>query len=877
MLESMATSSAGDQEKAAMDAANAAKAAHQQNEQDKQSIHVQQQAQQVRQTEADQKAEVAKVVEQVLNGLGGPPVAEAEVNELKDKEDTAQSELDKQLALDREAAIAVQHASQLLDQAHQATAAEGGKVQQASTALQAAEEALASLPASVTTTQKQRVQDVIAAAKTTLAAAQADVAAISSQVQQFATQRSKLLLKESQGNDQLETVLRDVLNAEFSLKQVVTKLHTAQDAESESRAEVSHATSQEHLARVAAENAETVYEQAADSAIHAAAVYTAQKEGSQEVADALHQVASGTTDLVGLSDVADAKDEARQKYAALEEKIQEDSEATAKLKVAQEQFVVVQQQTQVEVTRVQHLTIELQSAEQALSSYPMASPSGVSDAEKQPLELELDRARKALDEGSAAMSRAQEAESKSKDAVDAAQTEEVNAKLMLKSVQSAYGKASKIAVHLAAVREAQQKSAGDSEIVDSAVDQRHQWKPIQQNTNGHLNRASSSLCLHSTGANEIGAPVGLFHCLYSSKAQQWDYSSDSKQLKVKQGLCAQAVGATRIVMATCNPSSTDQQFEFEHGWLKQKDTDLCIEGDSSEAGAWSRLAQCKSQVSQQWLYNRFGLDEHLLPGAQLVVSLAISGIDQGGFSTNVRNGLMKALEQLDQNVTLTDVGLTTAAANCQKRVLTEVRLVAKDVPAADEFKSALEQQMESDDGRAEFDSMLAAAIVPRPGEEPAALRVLLEGSIEVVPMPGPGSIDCKLSQWAVFAPCSKQCGGGSKTRVRTIVKPAVTGGEACEALTDTQQCNDLPCVEQACVVSQWSAFAECSKTCGTGEQKRQRRVMVQPKYGGPYCPNLEDSRPCHTYPCPSAALKSSTSQEVVMLGGDDDKTTADSI
>jgi hypothetical protein len=122
-----------------------------------------------------------------------------------------------------------------------------------------------------------------------------------------------------------------------------------------------------------------------------------------------------------------------------------------------------------------------------------------------------------------------------------------------------------------------------------------------------------------------------------------------------------------------------------------------------------------------------------------------------------------------------------------------------------------------------------------------------------------------------------QCGGGSKTRVRTIVKPAVIGGKACEALTDTQQCNDLPCVEQACVVSQWSVFGECSKTCGTGEQKRQRRVMVQPEYGGPSCPNLEDSRPCHTFPCPSVALQSSTSQEVVMLGGDDDKTTVSSI
>jgi chromosome segregation ATPase len=820
MLASLASASAGDQEKAASDAASAAAAAQQQNVLDAQKVHMDEQAQDARQSAANEEAQVAKAVEQLLTGMAGPQVDEEEVRELKDKEEVAQKELDHKIASEREATVAMQHASQVFHKAKLEIQAESEKVQQASAALQAAEEALASQPAGSPATEQRR----------------------------------------------------DMLDAQHSLRKVKTKFHTAQEKQTESQAEVTQAISAEHIAKQAVERAEVLYEHASDLGVQARAMYTAQKEGSLEVADALYLVTSGHGGPeLSPSDVVAAKDEARSKYTALEDKIHQDSETTAKLKVVQEAFAVAQQKTQAAITTVGHATAELQSAEKLLASQPI----DVSDAQKQPLQLDVDRARRILDQDKAAMSMAQEAEAKAKDAVDSAQAEEVNAKLVLKSAQLAYNKASKAAVHSAALREAQQKVSNSSGIVNITVDRRHQWAPIQDNAKGHMNRASSSLCLHSTGAREIGAPVGLFHCLYSSKSQQWDYNSETKQLKLKDGLCAQAHGAIRVVMAACNPNAPTQQFEFQHGSLRQKGTNLCIEGDSKGEGqgSWSRLSECKSQMSQQWLYNRFGLDEHWLPGTQLVMSLSISGVDEAGFSINVRNGLMTALQQVDQNLTLSDVSLTSATANDQKRVLALVRLVASSDADADTFKSAFQQQMDSEDSRNRFDSMVAAAIVPDPDEKPLALRVLLHGDIDVIPMPGPGSADCGLSQWGTFAPCSKECGGGSKVRVRTVIRHPVLGGKVCGALKETQQCNAAPCVQQACVVSQWSIFDACSKSCGTGVKKRLRRVMVQPKYGGSSCPQLEDSRQCNTFPCTADALQSSMTRqnvaEVVVLGADD--------
>ncbi|ELK12543.1 Thrombospondin type-1 domain-containing protein 7A [Pteropus alecto] len=58
----------------------------------------------------------------------------------------------------------------------------------------------------------------------------------------------------------------------------------------------------------------------------------------------------------------------------------------------------------------------------------------------------------------------------------------------------------------------------------------------------------------------------------------------------------------------------------------------------------------------------------------------------------------------------------------------------------------------------------------------------------------------------------------------------------------------IPC-QQDCIVSEFSAWSECSKTCGSGLQHRTRHVVAPPQFGGSGCPNLTEFQVCQSSPC----------------------------
>uniref|UniRef100_A0A3B3BBP5 Thrombospondin type-1 domain-containing protein 7A n=1 Tax=Oryzias melastigma TaxID=30732 RepID=A0A3B3BBP5_ORYME len=58
----------------------------------------------------------------------------------------------------------------------------------------------------------------------------------------------------------------------------------------------------------------------------------------------------------------------------------------------------------------------------------------------------------------------------------------------------------------------------------------------------------------------------------------------------------------------------------------------------------------------------------------------------------------------------------------------------------------------------------------------------------------------------------------------------------------------IPC-PQDCVVSEYSPWTSCSKTCGTGLRNRVRSVLVPPLFGGALCPNLTEFQSCKPGPC----------------------------
>ncbi|XP_016380717.1 thrombospondin type-1 domain-containing protein 7B-like [Sinocyclocheilus rhinocerous] len=79
--------------------------------------------------------------------------------------------------------------------------------------------------------------------------------------------------------------------------------------------------------------------------------------------------------------------------------------------------------------------------------------------------------------------------------------------------------------------------------------------------------------------------------------------------------------------------------------------------------------------------------------------------------------------------------------------------------------------------------------------------------------------------------------------------------EAFSAVPEREQACLLPCPID-CIVSAFTHWSTCSRTCGSALQQRTRHVLAAPLYGGADCPSLTQTRPCnhdnaHPALCPS--------------------------
>jgi hypothetical protein len=109
-------------------------------------------------------------------------------------------------------------------------------------------------------------------------------------------------------------------------------------------------------------------------------------------------------------------------------------------------------------------------------------------------------------------------------------------------------------------------------------------------------------------------------------------------------------------------------------------------------------------------------------------------------------------------------------------------------------------------------------------------------------------IDCKLTGWSAVSTCSKSCGSGTKSKTRSIVTNVKHGGTGCSSLKEERPCNTFACPVD-CVVSEWSSFGACSKSCGTGTKTKTRSVVTATVHGGMSCPALSASSACATFLC----------------------------
>lgn len=113
-------------------------------------------------------------------------------------------------------------------------------------------------------------------------------------------------------------------------------------------------------------------------------------------------------------------------------------------------------------------------------------------------------------------------------------------------------------------------------------------------------------------------------------------------------------------------------------------------------------------------------------------------------------------------------------------------------------------------------------------------------------------IDCIVDQWSAWSECSAECGGGVKERSRNEIRKAQFDGEVCPSLEEEVSCGAGAC-NQDCVLSDWSDWGECSKACGTGNQRSLRTVEQEAKGTGQCWEPQDDERvtfkPCNEDTC----------------------------
>ncbi|XP_069125616.1 spondin-1-like isoform X3 [Argopecten irradians] len=119
------------------------------------------------------------------------------------------------------------------------------------------------------------------------------------------------------------------------------------------------------------------------------------------------------------------------------------------------------------------------------------------------------------------------------------------------------------------------------------------------------------------------------------------------------------------------------------------------------------------------------------------------------------------------------------------------------------------------------------------------------------PNDGP-AVNCQVSSWTDWSPCSVTCGKGFMMKTRTVEREARNGGRCSRRLSKKKKCRRPNKCPVDCVLSEWGEWTPCSHTCGdNAAQKRRKRVIKRPKRGGMDCPPRREKKFCVLPVCPN--------------------------
>lgn len=106
--------------------------------------------------------------------------------------------------------------------------------------------------------------------------------------------------------------------------------------------------------------------------------------------------------------------------------------------------------------------------------------------------------------------------------------------------------------------------------------------------------------------------------------------------------------------------------------------------------------------------------------------------------------------------------------------------------------------------------------------------------------------DCIVSDWATEQ-CTVTCGGGEQRLFRTILLHPHNGA-ACPPLEKVIPCSEQPCPVD-CEVGDWSGWSQCSAECGGGVEEMIRPVLGEAQNGGNECGETSRAANCHIESC----------------------------
>ncbi|XP_062403199.1 spondin-1b isoform X1 [Sardina pilchardus] len=137
-------------------------------------------------------------------------------------------------------------------------------------------------------------------------------------------------------------------------------------------------------------------------------------------------------------------------------------------------------------------------------------------------------------------------------------------------------------------------------------------------------------------------------------------------------------------------------------------------------------------------------------------------------------------------------------------------------------------------------------MVKMPPSDGSLCHVQLE-EVDKCMMPECHSFRCMLSPWSDWSGCSNTCGMGMRTRQRMFKSPAEPG-ECPDELEQVEKCM-LPECPSDCMLSEWSEWSECNKSCGKGHTIRSRMIKLEPQFGGAACPETVQRKKCKIRKC----------------------------